>query len=94
MSTEPALTTSSSAAVTNTGSNGGSSDAVLTDLGVYYFKWNGETLVKQFIDYGPSTDCSGLGIHMAIADLTGNGRLDIVAPGKEGLYVFENLGNE
>ena len=64
------------------------------DLGVYYFKWNGETLVKQFIDYGPSTDCSGLGIHMAIADLTGNGRLDIVAPGKEGLYVFENLGNE
>ena len=25
-------------------------------------------------------------------DLTGNGSKDIVAPGKEGLYIFENLG--
>jgi hypothetical protein len=29
-----------------------------------------------------------------VADLDGDGRLDIVAPGKEGLYVFFNLGPE
>jgi len=30
----------------------------------------------------------------AVADLTGSGRLDIVAPGKHGLYVFFNEGSE
>jgi hypothetical protein len=28
----------------------------------------------------------------AVADLRGTGRLDIVAPGKDGLYVFYNEG--
>ena len=28
----------------------------------------------------------------AVADLTGSGRLDIIAPGKDGLAVFSNLG--
>jgi len=61
-------------------------------IGLYYFKWTGEGLSKQVIDHGPAGAASGCGIHFAIADLTGDGRLDIVAPGKEGLFVFFNEG--
>lgn len=61
-------------------------------VGTYYFKWNGESFSKQIIDYGPAGVGKGCGIHFAIADLSGNGRLDIVAPGKDGLYLYENLG--
>jgi hypothetical protein len=60
------------------------------EAGIYYFKWNGESFSKQVIDYGPQG--KGCGIHFAIADLHGNGRLDLVAPGKDGLVVYENLG--
>ena len=58
------------------------------DIGVYYFKWNGESFAKQVIDYGPPSVASGLGIFSVVVDLTGNGLLDIVAPGKDGLCVF------
>jgi len=61
-------------------------------VGIYYFKWTGEAFVKQVIDYGPTRIGTGVGIHFAVADLSGNGRLDIVAPGKDGLYLFRNLG--
>ena len=60
--------------------------------GLYYFKWTGEGFAKQVIDYGEKRDTTGTGIQMAIVDLTGNGLPDIVAPGKDGLYVFYNLG--
>jgi hypothetical protein len=70
------------------GNDPGESD----EIGLYYFKWNGESFTKQFIDYGPPKTASGAGIHMAVADLRGTGRLDIVAPGKEGLFVFFNEG--
>jgi hypothetical protein len=62
------------------------------DVGLYYFKWNGESFAKQVIDYGPIGTGKGCGIHFAVADLRGSGRLDIVAPGKDGLYVFYNEG--
>ena len=62
------------------------------DYGLYYFKWTGESFAKQVIDYGPPRLSSGCGIYFAIADLRGCGRLDIVAPGKDGLYVFYNEG--
>jgi hypothetical protein len=62
------------------------------DVGIYYFKWNGESFSKQVIDYGPPGTGKGCGIHFAVADLTGDGRLDLVAPGKDGLYWYENLG--
>jgi hypothetical protein len=62
------------------------------DLGSYYFKWNGESFAKQVIDYGPIREATGVGIMFAVADLRGVGRLDIVAPGKDGLYVFYNEG--
>jgi hypothetical protein len=63
-------------------------------VGLYYFKWNGESFTKQVIDHGRVPHASGTGIHFAVADLRGSGRLDIVAPGKDGLYVFLNLGPE
>jgi hypothetical protein len=63
------------------------------DLGLYYFKWNGESFSKQVIAYGPPGAGAGCGIHFAVADLRGSGRLDIVAPGKDGLKVFFNEGS-
>ena len=71
------------------GDDAGSGDAV----GMYYFKWNGESFSKQIISYGPPGKGKGCGIFFPIADINGNGKLDIIAPGKDGLYFFENLGN-
>jgi hypothetical protein len=62
-------------------------------VGTYYFKWNGESFSKQIIDFGPTRYGKGCGIFFAVADLNGDGRLDIVAPGKDGLVVFYNEGN-
>ncbi len=62
------------------------------DVSIYYFKWNGEGFSKQVIDYGPPRLGTGPGIHFAMADLSGNGLPDIIAPGKDGLYVFYNEG--
>jgi len=70
------------------GSDPGADD----DYGIYYFKWNRTHFVKQVICYGPARQSKGLGIHFAVADLTGNGLPDIVAPGKDGLCVFFNEG--
>jgi hypothetical protein len=64
------------------------------DLGLYVFKWNGESFTKNIVSYGPIGTGKGCGIHFALADLRGTGRLDIVAPGKEGLVVFYNEGEE
>lgn len=61
-------------------------------VGIYYFKWTGESFVKQIIDWGPTREGTGCGIHFQTADLRGTGRLDIIAPGKDGLYVFYNEG--
>jgi len=62
------------------------------DYGIYYFKWTGEIFVKQVIDFGPKRETTGLGIHFDMADVTGNGFPDIVAPGKDGLYLYINEG--
>ena len=66
-----------------------------TDIcGLFYFKWNGESFTKNVIDYGKIPDHSGTGIYMEVIDLDGNGKLDVVAAGKEGLFIFQNLGPE
>jgi hypothetical protein len=62
------------------------------DQGIYYFKWTGESFAKQVIDYGPIGVGAGCGIQFALADLRGTGRLDVIAPGKDGLHVFYNEG--
>ena len=62
------------------------------DYGIYYFKWNGESFSKQVIVYGAPHETTGLGIYFEMLDLTGNGLPDIVAPGKDGLYIFYNEG--
>jgi len=61
-------------------------------VGLYYFKWTGEGFVKQVIDYGPARIGKGCGIFFQVVDIDGDGRLDIVAPGKDGLFLFRNLG--
>lgn len=63
-------------------------------VGLYIFKWNGEGFTKQVVDHGKVPDASGTGIWFEVVDIDGDGRLDIVAPGKEGLFIFKNLGQE
>jgi hypothetical protein len=41
-------------------------------------------------DFAPGT--AGTGLEMAVVDIDKDGDLDIVCPGKSGLYYFENLG--
>ena len=61
-------------------------------IGVYYFKWNGEGFTKNVIDYGSIRTGTGVGLFFQLADMNGDGRLDIIAPGKDGLYLFRNMG--
>ncbi len=61
-------------------------------LGLYYFKINGGEFVRHTIDYGPAGEASGAGIYLWIQDLDGNGWKDILAPGKDGLFLFRNMG--
>jgi hypothetical protein len=66
----------------------------LDDVGLYYFKWDGGSFSKQVIDYGPPRVATGAGISFQVIDVdgSGDGLLDVVAPGKDGLYLFRNLG--
>jgi hypothetical protein len=41
-------------------------------------------------DFPPGT--AGTGLQMTAIDLDRDGDLDLVCPGKSGLYLFENLG--
>ena len=64
-------------------------------IGAYIFKIkkvpSGETVFdKDTLDYGSPEYASGLGIYFWLEDLTGNGLKDIIAPGKDGLYIFYN----
>ncbi|QYM64298.1 MULTISPECIES: VCBS repeat-containing protein [unclassified Microbacterium] len=62
------------------------------DLGIWYYKWADGAFVKHTVDAGPPGFGSGVGIDFDLADLDGNGYLDLVAPGKDGLWLFRNLG--
>ena len=66
----------------------------LDPLGVYYFEINGGKFERRTIDYGPAGQASGAGIFFWVEDIDGNGWKDIVAPGKDGLFLFKNLGNK
>jgi hypothetical protein len=59
------------------------------DVFVCYYKMRDGGFYRHVIDCGdPAEGHSGVGIYFWIADITGNGKPDIVAPGKEGLYIF------
>lgn len=58
---------------------------------ICYYKFKEGRILRHMIEFGdPENGGSGLGIYFWLADFTGNGKLDIVAPGKEGLYLFYN----
>ncbi|HEO71157.1 MAG TPA: VCBS repeat-containing protein [Candidatus Hydrogenedentes bacterium] len=61
-------------------------------IGLYYFKIHGGAFERVTLDYGPPSEASGAGIYFWVEDLDGNGWKDIIAPGKDGLYLFKNLG--
>ncbi len=46
-------------------------------------------------DFPPGTaGTAGTGLQVTAIDIDGDGDLDLLCPGKSGLYLFENLGNE
>lgn len=61
-------------------------------LGVYWYEYrrDGKRVewVKHVMDY--STRAGG-GMQIPVADVDGDGDPDVIAPGKSGLYLFENL---
>ena len=61
-------------------------------VGLYYFEIKGGEFVRRTIDYGDASEASGAGIFFWVEDLDGNGWKDIIAPGKEGVYLFRNQG--
>ena len=62
-------------------------------LGIYWYEWrktpDGKRLdfARHIIDFATR---AGAGMQLAIADYDRDGDLDIVAPGKSGLFLFEN----
>lgn len=74
----------------HSGGDPGANDPV----GLYYYDLNGGDFQRHTLDYGPADQASGTGIYLWITDIDGNGWKDIVAPGKEGMYLFKNLGNK
>ncbi len=61
---------------------------------LYYYRWNGTA--SRFTRHtiaGPGENI-GLGRQLTLADLNGDGRTDIVAPGEYGLWVLFNEGFE
>lgn len=62
------------------------------DLGIWYYSWSGQGFDKHVIDAGPAGFGSGVGIDFDLRDVTGNGYPDLIAPGKDGLWLFLNEG--
>ncbi len=57
---------------------------------ICYYKWSPDKkgFEKHVIDEGTT---AGFGLYQTLTDMDGDGDTDIVAPGKSGLYLFENL---
>ena len=66
-------------------------DGAQEPLCVYYYRYNrkAKTWEKYVIDEGTHT---GTGLQLTARDMRRTGRLDLICPGKSGLYLFENLG--
>jgi hypothetical protein len=70
------------------GHDPGGDDPVFT----CYFNFERGQFERVVLDYGPADAASGVGIYFWLADVDANGWQDIIAPGKEGLFLFRNLG--
>ena len=58
-------------------------------LGLYWYRLNpGGTYTKHVLDFGTQT---GAGMQTPVLDIDGDGDLDLVAPGKSGLFLFEQV---
>jgi len=60
---------------------------------VYYYEMNPvtATFVRHDVDVGNRT---GIGLQTAIADVNGDGKLDLACPAKSGLFLFMNMGKQ
>ena len=61
-------------------------------VGLYYYRINNGAFERHTIDFGPADTSSGTGIYLWIEDIDGDGWKDILAAGKEGMYLFSNKG--
>ncbi len=69
------------------GNDPGAEDPVF----VRYFDFDKTGVFRPHtIDYGKARESSGVGIYFWVDDISGDGRPDIIAPGKEGLFVLVN----
>jgi len=60
-------------------------------LVICYYKFDKKTAkwTQYIIDEGTQ---AGTGLQLFAGNVVSKGRVDIIAPGKSGLYLFENLG--
>jgi len=68
------------------GHDPGSTDPVF----LRYYDMDDRGFTGHTIDYGPVRQASGVGIYFWVEDIDQDGWKDILAPGKEGLYLFKN----
>jgi hypothetical protein len=71
----------------------GTDPAEREPMGIYWYEFRsgprgGIEWIRHIVDYGGR---AGGGLQMTAVDLDGDGDLDIVTPGKTGLFVVENL---
>ncbi len=64
------------------------------EIGLYYFRWNGENFSKQVIDYGSYGEGKGTGVYFSVSDVNDDSRKDIIVAGKDGLTVYFNQGHD
>lgn len=60
----------------------------------YYKPDHKGRLIRYIIDHGDASSSCGIGMDPKAGDFFGNGRVDILAPGVDGLAIYENLGSE
>lgn len=80
-------------------------DSSFDPLGVYWFEIAGGKFVRHALSYNhlfryeptethnPAPNCAiGTGMNISVADLTGDGKVEILVSGKSGCYLFVNRG--
>jgi hypothetical protein len=57
---------------------------------LYYYKWDPAT--NRFDRFTIEEGHVGTGLQIRVADLNGDGRADIITPGKSGTHILLNQG--